>query len=297
MKLDLKTWMGNIEDSRNLLSIDIPGTHDCVTQYVQFSHISKCQDLSINGQLELGIRALDIRVKRKGNRLGMVHGVAKAHNNPSRFSNQMDLGDVLLRCYRFLENYPSECIIIQFKNDNGKENERCFDNLFNTYIKGNEDRWFLENRVPELGEVRGKIVLIRRCKMDTENEKYTDENTGLDFSEWVEQDTAVPEPLVLETHSKDDAVFVVQDRFKYKPEPRWHECVEPFLDSMEPFNGEYVICYLSTAGGRMGPENNARYINPKFMEYELDKSKYYGTVYLDFPYDDLTRKIISNNFG
>ena len=124
----------------------------------------------------------------------MVHAFAKAFNTPNHFGKQMDLSDVLEHCFRFLEENPSETIIFQFKNDSGKENETCFDNLFYTYIKGNENKWFLENRVPALGETRGKIVLIRRCKM-YEKEEFTPLNTGIDFSHWIEQDVVKPYPL------------------------------------------------------------------------------------------------------
>jgi 1-phosphatidylinositol phosphodiesterase len=195
-----------------------------------------------------------------------------------------------------LAENPSESIIFQFKNDSGTENEKCFNNLFYTYIKGNEGRWYLQNKIPTLAEARGKIVLIRRCKMDLKNNDFNNSNTGIDFSRWVEQDTAVPEPLTLATNSIDNAVFVVQDRFKYKPKPRWSECVEPFLNKQKPFGGEYVICYLSTAGGTKGPQNNAKYINPKFMAYPLKKSVYYGTIYVDFPTENLVKKVIETNF-
>lgn len=296
MNFDLTSWMKGIDGNKKLYEITIPGTHDCVTQYIQFPHISRCQDRNIYEQLCLGVRALDIRVQSLGDRLGMVHGVAKAFNTDERFAKQMDLADVLDHVYRFLDENPDEAVVFQFKNDSNKEREKCFNNLFYTYLKGNEDRWFLENRVPTLDEARGKIVLLRRCKMDEENIDFTDENTGLDFSRWVEQDTAVPDPLMLDTKSKDGAIFMIQDRFKYKPEERWSECLKPFLDFMEPFNGTYIINYTSTAGGHEGPKNNSDYINPKFMEYPLDKDKYYGTIYLDFPFEELTGKIIDHNF-
>ena len=280
MAFDLNNWMKDIDGTKKLFEITIPGTHDCVTQYVQFPHISRCQDKNIYEQLCLGIRALDIRVQSLEDRLGMVHGVAKAFNTANRLGKQMDLSDVLEHAYRFIEENPSEAIVFQFKNDSNKEREKCFNNLFYTYLKGNEDKWFLENRVPTLDEARGKIVLLRRCKMDADNADFTDENTGLDFSEWIEQDTAVPEPLTLETKSKDNAVFVIQDRFKYRPEERWEVCLKPFLDTMKPFDGTYVIDYTSTAGGKKGPKNNSSYINPVFMDYPLDKEKYYGTISL-----------------
>ena len=297
MSIDLRQWMMGLDGSKKIFEYTLPGTHDCVTQYVQFAHISRTQDKNIYNQLSLGIRALDIRVEPlEDGKLGMVHGMAKAFNKPGQVNKQMEMIDVLRHVYRFLKENPSETVIFQFKNDSNKERELCFNNLFYTYIKGCEEKWFLENRVPTLDEARGKIVLLRRCKMDEENEEFTDENTGLDFSEWIEQDTEEPDPLPLETNAKDGAVFVIQDRFKYKPGARWSECLKPFLDTMKAFDGTYIINYTSTAGGVKGPRYNSSYINPKFMEYPLDKEKYYGTIYLDFPSRELCEKIIGHNF-
>lgn len=293
--MNLKCWMKETDGSTELLRLNMAGTHDCVTKYVQFSHISKCQNLNIYEQLCIGIRGLDIRVQARGDRLGMVHGVAKAFNTANHFSRQMDLSDVLKQCYRFLDENPSEAIVFQFKNDSGNDQELCFDNLVKTYISENEDKWFCENRSPLLDEARGKIVLIRRCNK-YEGKKYFCD-TGIDFSKWVEQDTAVPEALTLKTSGESEMTFLVQDRFKYKPEPRWEQCIKPFLDKMTAFGKTYVINYLSTAGGLKGPYKNSKYINPRFMDYELDSKKYYGMIYMDFPTEQLTKKIIKTNFS
>lgn len=202
------------------------------------------------------------------------------------------MGDVLSQCYRFLDENPSETIIFQFKNDSGKENEICFDNLFYTYIKGKEPYWYTENRIPKMSEARGKIILIRRCKMEPKAD-FSSKNTGIDFSAWVEQTEVTPEALPLLTGNAD---FLILDRFKYKPEPRWNDVIKPFLDMMKPFNGKYIINYLSTAGGLKGPKNNAKYINARFMEYQLKKGYYYGTIYSDFPTRELVCKITETNF-
>ena len=295
MNMNLRAWMKDIDDSRDLFSLNLAGTHDCVTQYVQLSYFAKCQDRNIYEQLNLGVRCLDIRVKSKGNRLSMVHGICNAFVNPSHISRHMDMEDVLNHCYNFLSRNPTEAIVFQFKNDSGREQEKCFDNLYNTYIKGNEDKWFLENRAPSMSECRGKIVLIRRCKK-ADKKEYNDLNTGIDFSGWVEQTMAEPQPLVLKTSGENQMTFTVQDRYKYRPEPRWRECIKPFLDTMKAFDGSYVINYLSTAGGLKGPYNNSKYINPQFIGYPLDSSKYYGTIYMDFPTKELVEKIIITNF-
>lgn len=293
--MNLKSWMKNIDNNTEVLRLNLAGTHDSVTKYAQFSHLSKCQNLNIYEQLCIGIRGLDIRVQSRGSRLGMVHGVAKAFNTPNHFGKQMDLADVLEQCYRFLDENPSETIVFQFKNDSGKEMEHCFDILFHRYIKDNQSKWYLENRSPLMNEVRGKIILIRRCKMLQSNE-YNPHNTGIDFSKWIEQDKPVPEPLTLKTGGENEMSFVIQDRYKYKPEPRWNDCIMPFLNTMTDFCGTYIINYLSTAGGLKGPYNNSKYINPAFMKYPLKKNTYYGMIYVDFPTKELVEKIIRTNF-
>ena len=295
MNTDFKKWMADISGEKKLFSLNIPGTHDCAARYVQFAHIAKCQDKSIYEQLCIGIRALDIRVKPKGNRLLMVHAIAKVFNTPNKLGKQMDFEDVLSQIYQFLDENPSETVIIQFKNGSGKRFEKSFDNLINTYIKGNENKWFVKNEVPTLDEARGKIVLIRRCLMDKNNPEYTNENTGIDFSSWIEQTEMIPDALILDTKSKDKAQFIIQDRFKYKAYPKWHKCVKPFLDGRTKFDSKYIICYFSTSGGLAGPKKNANLINGEFMKYPVEKDVYLGTIYLDYPTKEITKKIIESN--
>lgn len=293
MKLNLRAWMAGVDDSKKLFTLNIPGSHDSAADNVQLSHFAKCQDRSIYEQLNIGIRAFDIRVKPQKDRLKLVHGICKIFTAPNHTSRQMDMQDVLTQCYNFLDRNSNETIILQFKNDSNREMEKSFDNLYNTYIKENPDKWYLENRVPTIGEVRGRIVLLRRCEKD--NGKDYPLGCGIDFSRWVEQDTAVPEALVLDTKSSDGAKFIIQDRFKYAPIPRWDECIKPFLDERREFAGEYIECYLSTAGGLKGPKRNAEYINQKFTEYHLKTNCYYGIIYFDFPSENLTEKLISSN--
>lgn len=40
--------------------------------------------------------------------------------------------------------------------------------IFKRYIKGNEDKWYLTDSIPKLGDVRGRIVLVRRFEADGE---------------------------------------------------------------------------------------------------------------------------------
>ena len=295
MSTDLKKWMKEIDSSRKLFSLNIPGTHDAAARYVQYAHIAKCQDLSIYDQLCIGVRALDIRVMAQENRLLMIHAIAKVFCTARQPKLQMDFEYVLSQIYAFLDENPSETVIIQFKNDSGKDFEKSFDNLFNTYIKPDINRWYLKNTCPTLGEARGKIVLIRRCLMDESNTEYTAENSGIDFSNWVEQVEMIPDPLTLETGAEDGAKFIIQDRFKYKAEDKWAACIKPFLKNLRPYKKEYVICYFSTSGGIAGPKRNAQLLNNAFINYPIQRGINLGTVYLDFPTKRITTKIIESN--
>lgn len=291
--MNLKSWMKGISEDKDIFSLNIVGTHDCTTQYVQLSKIAKCQDKSIYEQLNMGVRCLDVRVKPSGNRLMCVHSVCSVFVEPSHLSRKMELADVLEHCYRFLDENPSESIILQFKNDNNKHMEKCSKLLFNEYIKPNIDKWFIENHPPRMSEARGKIVLVRRCAMDKIDGA---DELGLDFSSWVEQDEAVPEPLILKSGSDNGISFVIQDRFKYNAEDKWSLCVKPFLDTAEGYSDFYIINYLSTAGGKLGPFGNAKIINDSFMKYELSQDKYYGIIYTDFPSVEQIEKITKTNF-
>lgn len=296
MNINLSKWMEKADDSRNLLSLDMPGAHDCAANNIQLSHFTKCQDTDIYGLLSLGVRVLDSRVEVKENDLIMVHWRAKTFVSSEKGARLQMLGDVIKQIKRFLKDNPSETVILQFKNDSGERMEDCYDILYHRYICNDRDLWYTENRIPSIGEVRGKIVLFRRCKMYGTNKPYTPENSGIDLSRWRNQDETVPFAEQLETFSDDRDVFIVQDRYTYRPVPRWRDCVKPFLDAREAFGGKYILCYLSTAGGLKGPKGNAKYINAKFLDYPLEKDKYYGVVYFDFPTKEVTKKLIENNF-
>ena len=54
-------WMSAVSSSAKLTEINIPGTHDSCTQYVNASIISRTQTLSISQQLQIGVRYFDMR--------------------------------------------------------------------------------------------------------------------------------------------------------------------------------------------------------------------------------------------
>ena len=181
----MKKWMHSLQDSLNIAQINLPGTHDSCAYRVQFPMLSKCQNTTITEQLNSGIRFLDIRVEKEGNKLKLVHDIADCKNAQKK-SEKLYLDSVINDCRKFLTENPTETILLSYKRDDGANQEETFDTFFENYLE-NDSVWYRENRIPILKEVRGKIVLLNRDNIDKDNKKYTDFNTGINLSTWVYQ--------------------------------------------------------------------------------------------------------------
>lgn len=66
---------------------------------------------------------------------------------------------VLVDLVAFLDAHPTETVVMSVKDEVRNED---FSRLVWLDMAQYEGRWFLENRVPSLGEVRGKAILLTR---------------------------------------------------------------------------------------------------------------------------------------
>lgn len=279
----LNNWMKNIGDEKSLKEINIPGTHDSSTKHCQFSLFSRCQDKSISEQLQMGVRAFDIRVDK----MTLVHGFCKCRKG--FFGKNLTLRDVMGDMLSFLRENPSETILMLFKMEKGQDSSLCFDLLYENFISENPDKWYLENKIPTLGEVRGRIVLLRRTES-----KY--EKSGIDFSSMPYQGgTETAEWESFSPNNADDVIL--QDRYLLKRKRKWEEAVKPLLEAGEKLKGSMIFNLLSCAAIPFIPRFNSCYVNKKFSKYNLEKGKYYGVLMLDFADEKLARKIVEANYN
>ena len=63
-------WMRILHDTLPICKISIPGSHDSGS--IKGGHMLKTQATDIPAQLRQGIRAFDIRLEKKGNKLGFT---------------------------------------------------------------------------------------------------------------------------------------------------------------------------------------------------------------------------------
>lgn len=183
--LNGKNWMSGIPDNRYIYEINLPGTHDSTTAYSKNStdnyvkifgipvynsgKYAKTQSLTLQQQLDAGVRYLDLRFSAKQGKLLLCHGnnekaapVNKAvkilsYLNPillllehfdrpflsldtqfyayedEECTVEITCESALAQVKKFLTENPSETVIITAKKENGDTDE--FLKLFNEQIQ------------------------------------------------------------------------------------------------------------------------------------------------------------------
>ncbi len=293
----MNNWMKFLADDIKISEINLPGTHNSCAKKVQFSYLSKCHDLTIYEQLDMGVRFLDIRVEKTDDKLKTVHSIADCYTTHGK-KEKLLLDYVLDDCKKFLAENPSETLILCIKRDDGPSSEETFDLLYDNYLK-NDPLWFMENRIPLLGEVRGKMVFFNRCHVDFNNKKYTDENTGLRLSNWPDlprnAENYLSDAPICNQNNIPQETYFLQDMYKLFPKEKWHKAVLPLVEN-PPEKVGLFLNYFSAANFIHSPRIYAKYILKNFEKIPLKKMKKYGWLIFDFPTKSLCEKVISTNF-
>lgn len=291
-------WMENVPDETKLSSMSIPGTHDSCTQNVDMRYIFQCQDASIATQLKYGYRYLDMRLvleKRSGQEtLVLKHNIARCKVSDSPFARTLTLADVLKDVYAFLNEHPSETVIMCMKAENSKDDVAAVQKALYEMINQASERWYLKNEIPTLGAVRGRIVLATR--FDDKLQVGSD-RCGLYFG-WADQgDRTVLTDPTAESVINGRETLCVQDRYNYDVGDKI-TAIRTCLDSSRAADDTFFLNFTSTSGsGAVGhPKEYAKDINLDLYAYEWEAGKAYGVVIVDFGPKKIAEKIYGTNF-
>ncbi|KAF2639881.1 1-phosphatidylinositol phosphodiesterase precursor [Massarina eburnea CBS 473.64] len=201
---DYSRWMDSLPSALPVSAISIPGTHNAHTHYRGLPSV-RCQVNTIKTQLENGIRFLDVRVQPASasdtskKDLYLVHGAF-----PISLSGTKYFAPLLQILYTFLDEHPSETILLSLKREGvgSATDDHLAAILTQHYIAPDAEKWYTDPRLPYLGAVRGKIVLVRRyelgapstsCSTSTASSSSPLESEppshGLDASDWPHNST------------------------------------------------------------------------------------------------------------
>lgn len=199
--VDGPCWMKYVDNNKFLDELSIPGTHDSGTCSVdndtepQSSQV-KCQQDYIPTQLLEGIRYFDIRLG-KGDDPGIDHGIFYLLKKDG---NYLHLSDVIGYFKTFLNENPSEALIMLASRGNDEATDESITTAFGKVMDENPNLFYTSSRVPTLHEVRGKIVLLRRFGLV--GNSVSGHTWGLDLTEWDDK---------IKAHSDSTTMCLVHD--------------------------------------------------------------------------------------
>lgn len=153
LKASSREWMKYLSDDQPIAKTSLPGTHDSGTASLPESTVNSMghtQNFTVTEQLEDGIRAFDIRLKKN-----MRYG----HMMTCRDGFDESMVDIRA----FLQAHPSEFIVALIGSDEGGK----WDSEMLKNFKALKEQYadiLVEDFQPttKVGDVRGKVLVIKR---------------------------------------------------------------------------------------------------------------------------------------
>lgn len=167
-------WMSELPDDAYVAQLSIPGTHDSATgNGTTWDSLARTQEIPLDQQLEIGIRAFDFRPKASGNTL-------EAHHGPINCKITFD--DAMKTVIgKFLDDNPDEFVVLHLL---AVESNAKYAELLKALFESAElkDKVIAFRRDLTVGEMRGKILVLSR-------DKYADEPFfgGIFDDSWSEE--------------------------------------------------------------------------------------------------------------
>ncbi|MBQ8074563.1 MAG: hypothetical protein IJ237_01125 [Oscillospiraceae bacterium] len=287
-------WMSRLPDETRLNEITLPGTHQSASQFTQFPFFFKCQGCSVKSQLTSGFRFLDLHLAvdagETSTRLKCMNGFVDCLTEAMPNSAKLYLEDVLSQCYSFLDEHPTETVLLSIKQERGSESVADFERLLFNAILLNPDRWLLTQYIPTLGEARGRLVLLRRFQDDA----GLGASSGIPFL-WDDQGSSSNTALNTVSSPNGTYTLFVQDRYDYSNDEKWAAFNNGMaVGSREMANGNISLNFLNTNGTFFfgHPHTHASTLNSALRNRGENLR---GWIVLDFGEPYLARMIYTAN--
>ncbi|HXT44070.1 MAG TPA: phosphatidylinositol-specific phospholipase C [Pseudonocardiaceae bacterium] len=305
--LDLhNSWMRDIADNALVTSLSIPGTHNSCS-IGGILGFTKTQGLDLSDQLNAGIRFLDIRLSHYQDNLFVHHDVV--HMGKC-------YADVLSVCSTFLEQHPSETILMSIKDEGrcdsllgrfapsrvfGKSRgdpmswvvrSNSFEDAFKArtweYVEDPSLFYNLPSPLPgdgsantnltartTLGEVRGKIILLRRFEASPD--------VGFDLTYWPEN---------MRFRGAANPVYAVEDHWWDPGEgDKYNFMITHIEEARRRSPKDLYITFASAV--HMNARAYSKAINPRLNDY-LAKSPPGRVGIIAMDYFEEPRELVSN---
>lgn len=260
-------WMKNLDDETSLRDVNMPGSHDTMALYSIGDFAGQCQSLSLEDQLNLGVRFLDIRLQEVENKLKAVHGFV---------DQKIGFDKICSTIENFINNNKSEFIIMSVKEESdASKSTISFEDSLKSYLKS--DIYILNNEIPsKVKDVRGKVILLSR---------YSNSTIGIPaYDEWLDSCsfTMNKNDIYVQDTYKIDSAKMKQDEIISCLNEKGHALKINFLSAYR--TNYFPISYAPSA---------ALDINP-WIYNEINKYSDRGIVAYDFITLDMMKGFFKN---
>lgn len=316
-------WMKLLPATKRLDQLTLPGTHDSATWAMNAP--SRCHSLTLEEQLYLGIRYFDIRVSTGSTKLQVVHASGATSYTLFRVAT-------IFRDFLSGASGPDgteETVVMQLKVDDGDDNDetgkrlirRLKSSFSGTKIKHlHLEPLGLNGNVKTLGDLRGKLVLMRRFEHAEDDQSgtpvkyfvtkdvYQNWRARPSGTTWPQAFDASPDRFEwcdpgageIDYRNRHGLSFRIQDNYTAVKETKWTIVKNLLNDTVAgKLPDAWYLNFTSAAGN--GPETVANYVNPGVATWLLEAAKRsglprYGTILMDFPTLMMIRMLIQKNF-
>ena len=301
-------WMENLDDSRLVTDLSLPGTHDAATAegwdglaaidmggYTFGDMAARAQDLTIAEQWAVGVRVFDIRPQKDGDVLRCMHGIS---------GTNLLVGDFFAKIRDLLAASPSEFAIVATKIDTTQGEPELVEwaPMFNSLIHSDSlSQCFVEfSPTMTVGDVRGKILLLSR-------NKYADVPLGGFVTGWSsDKDFAYQQGGTITGSDGNSCPLWMQDYYEPNSDREGKErAIRLMLDAamnrdLTVAQPAWVMNY--TAGNTQsflsdGYRENAVYAHQLVLDYLADETHTgsTGIVFMDYAGVDVTKSVSSED--
>lgn len=302
------SWMRDIPDAAGVTTLSIPGTHDTCSVSGLFG-FGKTQNLDLSDQLQAGIRFVDIRLAHYRDDLYVHHDVvhmgkcyADVLNTCTGFLRQHPSESIFLsvknedRFDSTLGRFAPSAVFGASRGDraNWVVRSKSFEHAFQArtwqYVDDESLFYNLPVRVPApdsetsiptltsettLGEIRGKIVLLRRF----EGSKHV----GFDLSYW-------PENQCFRT--RKGLICAIEDHYQDPGEDAKYNYIITHLEQAKR-RAPKDLYITFTSAVNLKAHGYAKTINPRLNDYLVESPPgRVGIIVMD--YFEEPRELVSN---
>ena len=281
--LNRSAWMKGLSDEIPVCRLTIPATHD--SGALLGGESLQTQDITIQQQLEIGVRGFDIRLQACENgKLGVYHSV--------QFQEIYWETDVLPAFIDFLKKNPSEMLFVSVKKEGGESEAyrrlaaaSLNDKAIAPYVLKD-----FKNDLT-LGEARGKILFMHR-------DRILKEYPGAQCYGWDDNTTC---RVTLKDMKGNETQVSVEDEYgypsgkkaAYKGRITWKN-MQAAMKNNGKQNRWYISFASATALPVAGPAAFSDVVNPMLAKQTQGLKQACGIVLVDFAGTPDARTLIDN---